>query len=271
MVSIYSAYRQTSDKGMFLGHNVVNMKTILDALAYDRVRHVIDTFEFGYIEPDEKLIVTIRGICGDKRTYTIHGKPFRILVSNGVNVESMKSLDDVRADILSFDKRYITRIETKRTKKIEMMADSSREINRILDRVPDDYTKMKLSVICDNATTSAQIVRDNKYEMIFQTFVNADIPFRSIVELYKRVKCHKIAVGWIKRTLLTVCPYMESFVTLTTMKEQTLFDREKDIYTLYPHAHCINRPFHDELVQAAWHPDRMRNCFDEHDLDYWQK
>jgi hypothetical protein len=249
------------------------MKTILDVLAYDRVRHVIDTFEFGYIEPDEKLIVTIRGRCGDKRAYTIYGKPFRILSSNGVDVESMKSLDDVRADMSSFDKRYITHIETRRTKKIETMANSSREINRIIDRVHDDYTKMKLSVICDNATTSAQIYKDDKYEMIFQTFVNADIPFRSIVELYKRVKCHKIATGWIKRTLLTVCPYMESFVTLTTTKEKTLFDRDKDIYTLFLHpcVFCVDQPFHDELVQAAWHPDRMRNCFDEHDLDYWQK
>jgi hypothetical protein len=188
----------------------------------------------------------------------------------------MKSLDDVREDMSSFDKRYITHIETRRTKKIETTANSSREINRIIDRVPDDYDKMKLSVICDNATTSAQIYKDDKYEMIFQTFVNADIPFRSIVELYKRVKCHKIAVGWIKRTLITVCPYMESFVTLTTTKEQTLFDRERDIYTLFdhkrdPHTPCIDRSFHDELVQTAWHPDRMHNCFDEHDLDYWQK
>jgi hypothetical protein len=93
-----------------------------------------------------------------------------------------------------------------------------------------------------------------------------DIDVVPTIEMFKSVKNHKCAMTHVKRAFRITLPFQESLVAVTRERSARLFDYLIDT------PECHDRQFHDELVEAAYRPDRLRNVLDENDemFERWQ-
>jgi hypothetical protein len=241
-------------------------KHLFEVLAYDHARHVIETIEFPELEPPDKFEIVMTGHLEDVK-YTMKGKPQIIMASSTsygkAKVAVLSTTEDVRNHMLDvLDRSFVTQITTLLSSSSMSMCMSSSDIIRLLgyEKNNNKYTKLSITATYEEALTSVRIVPvDDKYEVLFQTFVLTDDNVIPVVEMFKSVKNHNCALTHVKRALRISMPFQESFVTVTKEHSARLFDFLTDTPT------CCDRPFHDDLVEAAWHPDRLKNVLDEND------
>jgi hypothetical protein len=231
-------------------------------LVYDHVRNIIECMSLNTVQFNEKIKITLRGSSNDERVY-VYGENDVVLIREG-REHHIVTRRDIPLDMLQcIENTRVASIHAKKTRVLTNMCRTSKEINRFLGTVTDEYTRLRVDVTHPGGIlTCIQITKDQgMYHVLFQTGVGI-VP---VVDVYKRVRSHKTSLGWIRRTMSTVCPFLESFVTIRVIHEETLFDRCSDMPAYE------ERPFHEELLEIAWHPTMMRNCLDERDLDAWLK
>jgi hypothetical protein len=241
-------------------------KHLFEVLAYDRTRHIIETLEFPELEPPDKFEIVMTGHLEDVK-YTIKGKPQIIMASSTsygkANVALLSTTEDVRNHMLDvLDRSFVTQITTLQSSSFMNACISSSDIIRLLGYEKNNkYTKLSITATYEEAFTKATVipVEDNRSEVLLQTFVLTDDVIFPVVEMFKNVKNHKCAMTHLKRAFKISMPFHESFVTVTREHSAQLFDFLTDTPT------CYDRPFLDDLVEAAWHPDRLKNVLNEND------
>jgi hypothetical protein len=249
------------------------MKNLFEILAYDTCRHIIETVEFPELEPPDKLEIVMTGHLEDVK-YTVKGKPRTILMSSTsygkAKVASLSTTEDVRNHMFDvLNNSFVTQITSLLSSSSLITCMSSSDIIRLLGREKnDEYTKLVITATYEDAFTSVRIVPvDDKRDVLFQSFVLMNDNVVPIIEMFKTVKNHKCAMTHVKRAFRISFPFHESFVTVTRERGARLFDYLTDT------PQCYDKGLvHDELVEAAYHPDRLQNVLDENDdlFDRWQ-
>jgi len=244
---------------------------ISDVLLYDKTRHVLENISFEELAETETLKLIVHGMLDDKCTYIFYNNPFRIVCSERIhgNISSsiLKSVEELKTNIKTLpDLMQITRISSRKYTTISRECRSSKEINKFLDTIHDDYTRVLINVQHDAGYVSnAEIHKHEKYYTVFETsllHVDPEELVEPVVEFYKSVKTHKISINHIKRTMSTVCPFTRSLTSVTSTKKIVLFDVSD--YDLYRNSqNCPKKKFHEELLEFSWNPDRLVNCIGE--------
>ncbi|ABT15122.1 hypothetical protein PBCVNY2B_739L [Paramecium bursaria Chlorella virus NY2B] len=246
-----------------------------DVILYDKTRHIIENLLFEELDSDETLKLHIRGMIDDTCCYTIYNNPIRVVCSERIRGNEMvcviKTIDEFRTNLSHLpDKLRIVKITMEKIMQKTREFTSAKEINKLLDTIPDDYTNVFIDVIYEEGhVTRAMIRKREKYFTMFETSIqnpnaDAEIPQMTIVELYKTVKSHKISMGHVKRTMLLISQFSRNFTSVTTTKKTVLFDAEQ--YALYTMSlDCPKMKYHDELLETSWNPDRLAMCIDENE------
>ncbi|AGE48556.1 hypothetical protein PBCVAN69C_571R [Paramecium bursaria Chlorella virus AN69C] len=250
--------------------NMIN-PCISDILLYDKTRHVLENLVFEDLAPNETLKLFVRGMIDNKCSYILYSNPFRVICSERIQGSEtssvLRNIDELETKLKRLPELFrITKITLRKYTTTSQECRSSRGINKFLDTIPDDYTHVFIDVKYDAGyTTKAEIHKHEKYYTVFETSILNDDPeefLDPIVEFYKSVKTHKISMGHIKRTMSTICPFMWSLTSITTVKKNVLFNAEE--YNLYRISQdCPKMKFHDELLEISWNPDRLVMCIGE--------
>ena len=253
----------------------MNHASISDVLLYDKTFHILDTIEFEDLTPNEMIRMNVRGKFENICNYKLYND--RIICSEDIdgkqNTYVLKTIDELKTRLRKLPElmKIVKITKRKNTTSLFDECISSRMINKCIDMIPDEYSTMHCTIQHETGYISNMTVRkDEKYYVSFDTSLNDDelaelVP--PVVEFYKCVKSHKIAMGHIKRAIAIVCPFAHSLVVATTIKKTVLFDMSTISLETSP------KKFHEELVHVAWNPDRLAMCVGEDEykeiVDRW--